>query len=811
MSRFSKLSLLILTFILSGCNSKVSEKPLPENKSVTKQSPLQQAAIEAQAPKVKPDYLKADPGPGKLTPELIHSNPSINGPSLRRAKISPDGTFVTVLQGRAEDAGQQDLWAYDLETGEGRLLVSSTDLLGAPEELSAEEKNRRERAREYGKGIVSYDWAGDNLLLFPLGGDIYLYDLKKNESRQVTATKGFETDAKVSKDGRYVGYVRENNLFITDLNTGLERQLSDGATDLIRNATASFVVQEELDRHTGFWMSADTSMIAYTQIDESPVAIENRIEFGADGVKNISQRYPFAGTKNATVELGVVNRRGGKTRWIDLGDDKDIYLTRVAWSKDSKTLFVGVLSRDHTSHKILTVNPATGTSNVFFEETSPTWLNIRSQFLPTEDGAVLWISERDGKRALFSLREGSEPVRLTPENMLVNSLSCTTDNAETIYVSGWQDNALERHIFKITNTVDKPDENSMIDEETSENSESSELAEATPLAEPNVIQISKGEGRHSASFNKNCERYIGNFSNPDTPFQTRAFTNDGTPLAWLNENPLSAEHPYAPYLNAHIKPEFGTIAAADGTPMDYMLYKPLDLKPGEKRPTVTIVYGGPGVQRVHKGWERRHFERMLAHHGFVVFTMDNRGATNRGKAFEDVLHRAMGRSEVVDQSTGATWLKKQPYVDETKMGVYGWSYGGYMALHMLAQTDQYQAGVSGAPVTDWALYDTAYTERYLGDPNTDTPNYTAGAYENGSVFPYLDGLTEPFLLIHGMADDNVVFRHSIKLMDEMQKRGAHNMRIMTYPGEKHGFRGTENKIHRDRQILEFFLEELGND
>jgi len=257
---------------------------------------------------------------------------------------------------------------------------------------------------------------------------------------------------------------------------------------------------------------------------------------------------------------------------------------------------------------------------------------------------------------------------------------------------------------------------------------------------------------------------------------------------------------YGEFLDNHIAPEFGQIPAEDGTMLDYMVFKPLDLKPDEKRASITLVYGGPGVQRIYNGWYGKTFARMLAHHGFVVFMIDGRGATNRGKAFEDILYRAMGRAEVIDQSAGAKWLKAQSYIDPDRMGVYGWSYGGYMALHMLAQTDLYKSGVSGAPVTDWALYDTAYTERYLGSPFKDSANYTKGAYEKGSVFPYLKGLTEPVLLIHGMADDNVVFRHSIKLMDEMQKGGQHNMRVMTYPGEKHSFRQKPNRIH-DTRIL----------
>ncbi|WP_371396620.1 DPP IV N-terminal domain-containing protein [Fretibacter rubidus] len=726
-------------------------------------------------------YIVTDPGPGKLTPERINASPSLAGSTLRRAAISPDGTIVSVLQGRADDANQQDLWAYDLETGEGRLLVSSTDLLAGPEELSEEEKNRRERMREYGSGIVSYSWVNKDLLLFPLGGDLYTYDLSTKQSRQITATKGFETDPKVSTKGGFVAYVRGNELYLTELATGLERQLSDGATDLIRNATASFVVQEELGRRTGYWIDPTATRIAYTQIDESPVAIENRIEFGADGVGNISQRYPFAGTDNATVKLGVVSTKGGATTWVDIGDNPDIYLTRAAWSVDGKTLYAGILSRDNKTHTILKINPVTGASSTLFEETSPTWLNIDSNLMPQKDGSLLWMSEKSDKRQLFRVSKDGDMTALTPEGFLVNGLNCVNQDSQTAYVSGWRDSSLESHLFKVD------------------------------MGSGDLTQITQGDGMHSARFDRGCTRYIGGFSNPDTPPQTRAFTADGTPLAWLNENALDDNHPYAPYLDAHITPEFGRIPAEDGTMLDYMLYKPLDLQPGEKRPSVTIVYGGPGVQRVNKSWHRRELARMLAHHGFVVFQIDGRGATNRGKAFEDVLYRAMGRAEVVDQRVGADWLKSQDFIDPDKMGVYGWSYGGYMSLHMLGQTDIYKSGVSGAPVTDWALYDTAYTERYLGDPRKDHPNYTGGAYENGSVFPYLDGLTEPVLLIHGMADDNVVFRHSIKLMDEMQKRNAHNMRVMTYPGEKHGFRSEANRVHRDRQILEFFTETLGDD
>ena len=738
------------------------------------------AELSTPSPQIQ-SYLTRNPGPGKLTPERINAAPSLNGTSLRRPTISPDGKMVTFLKGRTDNPAQLDLWAYDIESGEESLLVSSTDLIDGVEVLSEEEKNRRERAREYGSGIITYQFVSQTTLMFPLGGDIYLYDLVKKKSRQVTATLGFESDPKLSSTGRYVAYVRENELYVTDLTTGLERQLTDNSTETIRNATASFVVQEELGRSTGYWWSPDQSRIAYTQIDESPIAVESRIDFGADGIQTIHQRYPFAGTDNARVKLGVIRRNGGETIWVDLGADEDIYLTRVTWSRDGKKLYAGVLNRDHKTHNILEINPRRGTSKILNKETSPTWLNIRSNYSALESGALLYTAERNDKRQVFTLSAEGVETAITPNDLMVNSLSCFNETTGDMFVTGWQDSPLDRHVFKIN------------------------------MDGTGLTQLTEGAGRHSARFDSDCSRYIGNYQSASTPPQSRVFDAAGEPLLWLSENKLSADsdHPYAKYLQAHITSEFGQIPADDGTQMDYVLYKPKDLKPGEARPAITIVYGGPGVQRVFNGWARTLFPQMLASHGFVVFSLDNRGATNRGKAFEDVLYRSMGKAEVIDQSKGAEWLKSQPFVDAEKMGVYGWSYGGYMTLHMLAQTNHYKSGVSGAPVTDWALYDTAYTERYLGDPRPDHPNYTAGAYQNNSVFAHFDGLTEDTLLIHGMADDNVVFRHSIKLMDAMQKAGRHNMRIMTYPGEKHGFRSPANRTHRDRQILEFFLETLG--
>ena len=790
-------ALLSAALLLAACGERevaVEPQPLPATQRPASPTLGEVAERESRDRTVAEERrgtgLLSDPGLGRLTPEIVNTT-ALAGTPLRNIRISPDGALVTYLRGSEQDSNQLDLHAFDADTGESRLLVSSLDLLGAPEELSQEEKNRRERAREYGRGIIAYSWVDAGTLLFPLGGDVYLYDLEAGKARQVTASDGYESDIKLSADKSVVAYVRDDELFVTDLATGLERQVTRGSTDVIRNAVASFVVQEELGRSTGYWISPDATRVAYTQIDESPIAVETRADMGADGLTTVEQRYPFAGTDNAKVRLGITPITGGRTVWADTPGwdaDDDIYLTRVAWTPDGDALYAGILSRDNQTHTIYRVDARTGEAEEYYTETSPTWLNIRSDLNPTDAGFRM-VSERDGIRRLYDVT-GSGVTALTPEGLLVNRVLCESADG-ALFVQGWRDDPLERHVFRVE----------------TETATAAEGGETTRLT---AVQLTDGDGRWSASFSSDCSRWIGTFSSPDQPPREAVYGAGGERLFWLNENELGDDHPYTPYLDAHITPEFGTIKAADGTDLHYELYKPLSLRPGERRPAVTVVYGGPGVQRVHKGWERRELARILAHHGFVVFQVDGRGSTNRGKAFEDHLHRRMAGVEVEDQITGAEWLKSQPFVDPDRMGVYGWSYGGYMTLHMLGQTDLYRSGVSGAPVTDWALYDTAYTERFLGDPRPDHPNHTPGAYEAANVMTHIEGLDEPVLVIHGMADDNVQFRHTVQLADAMIEAGKSNLRVMPYPGEKHGFRSTAAKTHRDRQILEFFLQSLGN-
>jgi len=325
----------------------------------------------------------------------------------------------------------------------------------------------------------------------------------------------------------------------------------------------------------------------------------------------------------------------------------------------------------------------------------------------------------------------------------------------------------------------------------------------TDAAEPR--RISQGAGMHVVDFADSGEFYVDSFNNIDTPPQSSLHRNDGSRIAFIEENRLDETHPYHPYLATRPTTEFGTLEAEDGQALYYRMIKPADFDPSKRYPVIVFVYGGPQGQSVGNGWGAG-FNEILARNGFIVFTLDNRGTGFRGVAFDAPIYRRMGKVEVIDQMVGVDYLRSLDFIDDEHIGIWGWSYGGYMTLMSLfTQPDTFAAGVSGAPVTDWALYDTHYTERYLG-----TPQNNADGYEASGVFPYAKDLDAPLLLIHGMADDNVLFTNSTKLMKTLQDEGR-PFDMMTYPGSKHGLmRVPSTGKHTFSHILRFFEQYLKN-
>jgi dipeptidyl-peptidase-4 len=715
----------------------------------------------------------------KLTLEAITGSAPLSGPTLTKPQVAPDGSRVTFLRGKDSDRNRLDLWEYDIASGQTRLLVDSSVVLPGEEVLSDEEKARRERQRIAAlSGIVDYQWSPDGkALLFPLGGELYFYDLAKSGKdavRKLTDGGGFATDPKISPKGGFVSFIRDRNLWVIELASGRETQLTRDGSDVIGNGVAEFVADEEMDRHTGYWWAPDDSAIAFARIDETPVPVQKRYEVYPDRTEVIEQRYPAAGDDNVLVQLGVIApKAGAKPRWIDLGADQDIYLARVDW-RDPQRLTFQRQSRDQKKLELIETTLATGTQRTLVTETSKTWVPLHSDLRFLKDGRFLWSSERSGFEHLYMASEdGSELTALTQGEWVVDGLLAIDEAAGLVYASGTRDGATETHVY------------------------------AVPLSGGEPRRLTQAPGMHAAAFARNASVFVDSWSSDTTLPQIELFKADGTKLATLLTNDATdAAHPYAKYLAAHQPTTFGTLTAADGrTPLHYSLIKPAGFDPKKKYPVVVFVYGGPAAQTVTRAWPGRSdafFNQYLAQQGYLVFSLDNRGTPRRGAAFGGALYGKQGTVEVDDQLRGVEWLKSQSFVDAARIGVHGWSNGGYMTLMLLAKhSEAYACGVSGAPVTDWALYDTHYTERYM-----DLPNANEAGYREASVFTHLDGLHSKLLLIHGMADDNVLFSNSTKLMSDLQKRGT-PFELMTYPGAKHGLRGSD-LLHRYRLTEDFF-------
>ena len=749
------------------------------------------------------------PDPIPLTLERLYASPSLSGPSPRGVRFSPDGRRVTFLKPRPSDQTRLDLWQFDVTTGAQSLLVNSSLIDPEDTELAEAEKALRERKRIAGlRGIVDYAWGTRNTLLVPAGGDLHLVTLGLSQPtvRRLTNTDAFEYDAKVSPGGRYVSFIRDGALYVIEIATGQEQRISPAAdaANAISYGVAEFVAQEEMHRYTGYWWSSDGRYIAYTKVDESGVDIIPRFDIEADTVTVVEQRYPRAGRPNAIVSLIVHDlTTGAEANLLTAGPDD--YLAHVHWA--GTTLWFQTVNRAQTE---ITMHRAEGPDwqvSAPFTEEDARWVNLTNNFVGLEDGGVILTDESDGFRNIHWRPGGTyERRQLTFTTGAVADILGYDTATQTVYFSGNLDTPLEKHLYAVSLGPDDAE----IEAAGHQRLPDMACVDHTPMSArmtkvcPEVHRITPEGGSWSVTLGPDIQSYTGTFSSATQPPRTGLYRIDGTHIAWVEENRLDATHPYAPYLAAHAPQEFGTLSAEDNQTLHYSIRKPADFDPAKKYPVIVEVYGGPGVKRVANEWGPLT-DVFYTAQGFIVFRLDNRGTDGRGRRFENVIHRRTGGPEVRDQLVGVDWLKAQPFVDADRIVLQGWSYGGYMALMTVAQAPEgtFAAVVAGAPVTDWSLYDTFYTERYMGTPEDNPEGYAAS-----SVFAHIDGLGRaPLMLVHGMADDNVTFDNTTRLMDALQQRGI-VFELMTYPGQRHGIAGEARQVHLMRTRMDFIRRHL---
>ncbi len=717
--------------------------------------------------------------PAVLTPERVFANPSLAGPVARGVSLSPDGELVAFLRSREDDVNVQDLWAMTTDGGAPFKLIDARALVPDAGELSEAEIARRERMRISARGVVEYSWDQQGrYILAPLEGDVFLAAREGGAVRRLTETEADEIDAKVSPRGNYVSWVRDQDLVVHDLAAGTEQAITTDGEGLITWATAEFIAQEEMDRDTGYWWSPDERFIALQRTDESTVDVIPRLDISGGGATVIAQRYPRAGRPNAVVDLYVHDRTTGQRIKVDLGSNPDVYLARVNWSADGKTLYVQRQSRDQKTLDLIAVDPTTGQGRVIATQTSEAWVGLTHDFKALKDGNFIWSSEDSGWRHLYLHGPDGRRIRaITSGDYAVTGLNGVDERTGRVFFTASMRDGKEYPIEQ-------------------------QLFGASYRRTGRPVEITPRGGWWSATVNGTGTAYVGNYNDPNTPTQSALYSIDGERQAWIEENRLDETHPFWPYNARQRDPEFGTLLS-DGETLHWQMSTPPGFDPSKRYPVVMQVYGGPSGGGVRRAWPSATTQ-LLTEAGYVVFRMDNRGEGYRSARFKQALYLTMGQPEIADQVLAADYLRTLPFVDDARIAAMGWSYGGFMTLHMLTEPKMgLAAAISGAPVTDWSLYDTHYTERFMSTPQANPEGYAAS-----DILDQLPLMTGRLLLLHGMADDNVIFENTTRVLNALQEKSL-PFETMLYPGQRHGIRGNERGLHQWRTYLDFLDRTIG--
>ncbi len=702
-------------------------------------------------------------------------------------KFSPDDKFISYLLS-PDQTLVNGLCTFQSDSGKHSTLVSAGEAGDTEENITLEESLRRERIRTLIIGITQYDWLDNDHVLIPIQGDLYVKDIRSGPLRKVFDSQGHAAlSPTCSPNGEWIAFVQEAELFIMPVGGGEPRQLTSGASQAGKtHGLAEFIAQEEMGREQGYWWSPDSQCIAFEEVDETHIPIYRIIHQGQPTFDKTTQEdhhYPFAGTSNARVRLGVVSLQGVREPvWMDitnaLPDPTDFYLARVNWFPDGK-LLVQVENREQNQLNLLEIDPQTGHSRLIHKEVNLVWINLHDIFAPLKKleggkrGSFIWASEKSGFRQLVLVDRLDGSIRpLTSGEWVVDALLGVDEDRGLVYFTGALDGPTECRLYSVP------------------------LEGGTPRC------LTSQPGMHKATLDHVCRRFVDvHHSLRQPPTVTLRSLEDGALLA----NVYNQSDPRLAQLNLK-PPELVSLQNRHGDRLYGAIFYPAEVSQSKKPyPLIVSVYGGPQFQSVTNGWYLTVSMRAqyLSSLGFIVFMLDNRGSSRRGLGFEEVIKNNLGCLEVEDQVDGVNWLVEQKLVDPARVGIYGWSYGGYLSAMCLGRAPEvFRAAVAGAPVTNYDGYDTYYTERYMGKPQDNPESYAAS-----SVMNYVENMTGSLMLVHGLIDENVHFRHTARLINALvtaRKRYT----LLLFPDERHMPRKMPDRVYMEENIRDFFIKEL---
>lgn len=644
----------------------------------------------------------------------------------------------------------------------GRLQASLARLPG----VSADAARRASRSR-----ALTFD-AVHAAALFTLDDDLYVYDIAADRATRLTTAAGEEAVPSFSPDGRHVAFVRGHNLHVVDTATARERALTTDGADQILNGVLDWVYEEEIygrGQRRGYWWSPDASRIAFLRTDDTPVptyVVTDDIPYDQTVER---WNYPKAGDPNPIVTLGMVALGGGAVRWVDLTayPDADRLVVSVAWTADSQQLIYEVQNRLQNRLDVHLLDPASGDARRLLRETSRTWVSAVDLATLTwlADGSFLWLSERSGWQHVYHYRADGTLVRpVTSGDWDVRALHGVDHTRGWIYFSATERSYIGQDVYRIR------------------------------LDGSELTRLSSTPGTHTPRFSAGFGLYLDSWSDVATPTQVRLHRSDGTEVRVVHANrvPALAEFRLS-------EPEFLQVRARDGFVMEAMMIKPPDFDPSHRYPVYQFTYAGPQSPRVLNQWGGAEYmyHQLLAQKGIIVWLCDNRTASAKGVESAWPVYGNFGELELRDIEDGLAWLKDRPYVDDSRIGMHGWSFGGYMTSYALTHSRSFVMGIAGGTVGDWRSYDTVYTERFMGLPSENEDGYRKSAPRWAAA-----DLHGSLLLIHGAIDENVHPANTMQLAYELQKAGK-PFELMLYPKSRHGVTDPQLVRHMRSMMLAF--------
>jgi len=616
----------------------------------------------------------------------------------------------------------------------------------------------------------------ETAVLINWSNDLFYYEFGSDRAIRLTSNPEEEVGEGFSPDGRMVSFVRENNLYVEDLGMQRrERALTRDGSAKILNGRLDWVYQEELYGRGNFgayWWSPDSTSIAFLRIDESPVPEFTVVDHIPYDQKLEVTAYPKAGDPNPIVKLGVVNAAGGDIRWIDTFkyQPEDFLISRVTWTPDGEKVVYQAQNREQTFLDVNFADPRNGKSSNVIHETSKAWVAINEQPIWLKDGSFIWASERSGWEHLYHYSADGKMLRqITDGKWEVRSIEGVDEANGYIYFTAMEHSLIAPNGYRIK------------------------------LDGSGLTRLTQTEGSHRLDLSPANNYFIDVWSDVNTPSQVRLYDASGKLVRVIAENKVDALKQY----------KLGTtdllqVKTRDGFVMEAMMIKPPDFDPRKKYPVMSFTYSGPHAPQVRDGWgsQTYMFHQLLAQKGYIIWVCDNRTASGKGMDATWPVYKNFGELELRDLEDGVSWLKSQPYVDGSRIGIWGWSYGGFMTSYALTHSQSFKIGISGGTVADWRDYDSIYTERYMGTPQNNPEGYKRSSPVNAAK-----NLHGKLLLIHGAIDDNVHMQNTIQFIYELQKAGK-QFQLMLYPKSRHGVTDPLLLKHMRQMMLDYIVENL---